>query len=149
MYQFADWAEEIAEVSTLPEFMNATVVIYTPGGVGEYDPDTNTYETGDPVLHYNGRARVVGVRSARDDIQAGNPSTLKSVRLQVPREGIPGPIPDQARAYFTDGGRNPILTQYIFTVNSDFNSSHVAAYTLELTVAMDITDADPPAFEED
>jgi hypothetical protein len=144
MYQFADWADEIAAVSTLPEFQNAAVVIYTPGELGDYDPDTGEYEEGDATLLYSGRCRVVGLRSSRPGDAGYDPDALKSVRIQLPN--VPVRIPNNAKAYFTDGGRNANLTTYVFNVNSDFNSSHVAAYTLELTVAMDITDADPPQF---
>ena len=55
-------------------------------------------------------------------------------------------MPDNTKAYFTNGGRNANLVNYVFNLNSDFNSSHVAAYTLELTVSMDATDDNKPVF---
>lgn len=144
VYQFAGWQDTIKQVSTDPQFQNAAVVLYVPGAIGEYDPDAGTYEQSDPVLVYEGRCRVVGLRSAGDSVQAGNPDSLKPVRIQLPKN--PGRMPDNTRAYFADGGRNENLTTYVFNVNSDFNSSHVAAYTLELTVSMDATDEDRPVF---
>jgi hypothetical protein len=34
----------------------------------------------------------------------------------------------------TDGGRNPNLEQYLFTVVADVNSSHMASHTFECVV---------------
>lgn len=143
MYQFdTDWAQEIADISTLPEFQNASVVLFVPGEASYNDDDE--YVVNDPTLIYKGRCRVVGLRSAFNDIQAGNPDSLKPVRVQLPE--VPPRMPENTQAYFTDGGRNANLTSYVFNVNSDFNSSHVAAYTLELTVSMDAVDNDLPEF---
>lgn len=144
LYEFASWQDEIKRISTDPEFQNAAVVLYVPGELGEYDPDTGDYEQSDPTLIYQGRCRVVGLRSASNDTQAGNPDSLKAVRIQLAVN--PDRMPDNTKAYFTDGGRNANLTSYVFNVNSDFNSSHVAAYTLELTVSMDATDDNKPVF---
>jgi hypothetical protein len=147
VYEFAGWQDAIKAVSTDPQFQNAAVVLYVPGALGEYNPDTGGYDgegSTDPTLVYSGRCRVVGLRSAGDSVQAGNPDSLKPVRIQLASN--PGRMPDNTRAYFTDGGRNANLTSYVFNVNSDFNSSHVAAYTLELTVSMDAVDDDKPVF---
>lgn len=147
MYEFGGWQDEIKRVSTDPQFQNAAVVIYVPGTLGEYNPSTGNYDgdgATDPTLVYSGRCRVVGLRSARGDNVAYDPDSLKSVRVQLAEN--PSRIPNQARAYFTNGGRNANLTMYEFAVNMDFNSSHVAAYTLELTVAGDLTDDDRPVF---
>lgn len=144
MYEFAGWQDAIKRVSTDPEFQNAAVVLYVPGALGEYDPDSGTYEQSDPTLVYSGRCRVVGLRSADSSNVASNPDQLKAVRIQLADN--PARMPDNTKAYFTDGGRNANLTSYVFNVNSDFNSSHVAAYTLELTVSMDAADSTPPVF---
>jgi hypothetical protein len=145
---WSDWAQTVADISTLPEFQNAAVVIYLPAIGGEYDVDTGTYTGGtDPELLYRGQARVVGIRYHTNDTQANNPTTLKGVRLQIADRAL-GRVPDQARVYFTDGGRNPQLTDYVFTVNSDFNSSHVAAYTFELTVDTEAA-GNQPQFDDD
>lgn len=147
MYTFPSWQDEIAQVSTDPEFQNAAVVIYIPAHGGVYDVDTGEYDDEtEAELIYEGRCRVVGLRSARGETVAGNPDSLKPVRIQLP--SIPTRMPDNTKAYFTDGGRNANLTSYVFNVNSDFNSSHVAAYTLELTVSMDAADEDRPDFED-
>ena len=144
MYQFLGWQDAIKAVSTDPEFQNAAVVLYVPGALGEYDPDTGDYEQSDPILVYSGRCRVVGLRSADSSNVASNPDQLKAVRIQLADN--PARMPDNTKAYFTNGGRNANLTSYVFNVNSDFNSSHVAAYTLELTVSMDAADSTPPVF---
>lgn len=142
------WQEEIKAVSTLPEYQNATAVVYIPGTLGEYNVDTGGYTGGtNPEMIYRGRCRIVGLRSAYGDIQAGNPDSIRPIRIQLAEN--PARLPDNAKVYFTDGGRNANLGSYVFNVNSDFNSSHVAAYTLELRVSMDAKDADPPQFDED
>jgi hypothetical protein len=143
-----DFGAEIAELTTDPEWQNATCVIYIPAIGGEYDVDTGTYTGGsDPELIYRGRARAVGIRYHTNDSQASNPTALKGVRLQIVDRTL-GRIPDQARVYFSDGGRNPQLTEYVFTINSDFNSSHVASYTFELTVDVEAA-GNQPEFDED
>lgn len=147
VYEFAGWEDTIKQVSTDPQFQNAAVVLYVPGALGEYDPDTGNYDgegATDPELVYSGRCRVVGLRSADSSNVASNPDQLKAVRIQLADN--PARMPDNTKAYFTDGGRNANLTSYVFNVNSDFNSSHVAAYTLELTVSMDAVDDDKPVF---
>lgn len=147
MYEFSDWAQEVEDISTLPEFQNANVTIYIPAHGGTWDVDTNKETGGTPAeLIYRGQARVVGIRSSSRDQQNFDPTTMKGVRLQVPRSGIAKRVPDQARAFFTDGGRNPQLTAYEFTVNSDFNSSQVAAYTFELTSDLGTKDSSRPVF---
>lgn len=148
MYQFEDWAAEVAEISTLPEFQNAHIVLYTPGDPGDLDVDTGQYSGGtDAVLIYDGQARVVGIRSYRESQENSNPTALKPVRVQIPAVGLTlGRVQNNAKAYFIDGGRNAQLVDYIFNVNSDFNSSHVAAYTFELTVDVDAVDDDKPVF---
>lgn len=146
---FSDPAAMIEANSTRPEFQNASIVIYQPGEVGEYDPDTGEYEQTDPTLLYRGQARIVGLRSYRADEADFNPTALKPVRVQVKRDGIEGRVVNNCKAYFTDGGRNPQLTSLVFNVNSDFNSSHVAAYTFEMTVDLDAVDDTPPQFDDD
>lgn len=147
MYEFEDdWAQEIADISTDPEYQNAHIVLYVPGEQGDIDVDTGTYpDAEDPTLVYDGQARVVGIRSYRESQENSNPTALKPVRVQLLDRNL-GRIPNNAKAYFIDGGRNVQLTDYIFNVNSDFNSSHVAAYTLELTVDLDALDIEKPVF---
>lgn len=144
MIDFTDWASEVEAVSTLPEFQNAQIVIYT-ATVGEYDMDTGDFEV-DYDLIYQGQARVVGVRTSSRDNQNFDPTSIKPVRVQVVRSGISGRVPTDAKAYFISGGRNPQLEEYVFNVVSDFNSSHVAAYTFEFSVDLNATDSDRPVF---
>lgn len=147
MIDFSGWAQEVEDVSTLPDFQNANITIYIPSHGGSWDVGTNTETGGTPAqLIYRGPARVVGIRSGSNDQQNFDPTVLKSVRVQVRRSGVTKRVPDGARAFFTNGGRNPQLTQYEFTVNSDFNSSQVAAYTFELTVDLGLQDQSRPVF---
>ena len=150
MYDFGDWAAEVEEVSTLPEFQNASIIIYVPahGGTYKWGSGTTTGGTGATKL-YEGRARVIGLRSRNQNDEAYNPTALKAVRVQVNRSGIDGRVPNNAKAYFTDGGRNPQLEDYVFNVNSDFNSSQVAAYTFEMTIDLDAEDDTRPVWDDD
>jgi nitrite reductase/ring-hydroxylating ferredoxin subunit len=145
LFDFTDWAQEVEDVSTLPEFQNASIIIFTPAHGGKYNIDTGTVTGGVAAEKlYDGHARIIGLRSRNQNDEAFNPTALKAVRVQVNRAGISGRVPNNAKAFFTNGGRNPQLEDYLFNVNSDFNSSQVAAYTFEMTVDLDATNSDRP-----
>lgn len=145
-YSFTNWPQTIANISTKPEFQNAHIVLYVPEHGGEYDVDSGETTGGtEAELLYDGQARIVGIRQSAESQQESNPTSLKGVRVQVNNRTL-GRVPNNAKAYFTDGGRNVQLLDYIFNVNSDFNSSQVAAYTFEMTVDLDAVDDDKPVF---
>lgn len=123
------WAQQIEDVSSLPEFQNASIVLYDPTQL----PDLSAAEI------YEGRARIIGIRAALT-VGAGateNPTAVKRVRVQIPRGGHDDRIRQGTVVRVVDGGRNPALETLHVTVESDFQGSNSAARTLECIVAMD------------
>ena len=143
MLKFAkDWAQEVADVSTLPEFQTATVRLEDPSllvPTGEYDIETGTQEfTGDPVI-YRGQARIIGVRwgvESGGESQA-NAKTVKAIRIQFLYNAV-GRVRKGFVLYVEDGGRNPNLENYLFTGASDIQGSASAARTVEFYVDSDV-----------
>jgi hypothetical protein len=140
MLTFSNWQTEIAEVSELLEFQNASILIIDPSETTvSYSFDDNEYTvTGDGEI-YTGPARIQPSRGAQgipftsmQDI-----SSSKAITIQ-----IPGSVTTQIRrgcqVKVTDGGRNPILEQYLFTVVADVNSSHMASHTFEAVVNVEM-----------
>lgn len=139
-YQFeSDWAQEIADITGLPEYQNCQIEIRDPSLLVR----TGTIETGyswsgNPVV-WTGRARIIGIRAALD-IMAGttaNPSGSKSVRVQIPYGAYFGRINRGWQIRVIDGGRNPVLEQYLITVESDFNAGNQATQIIECSIAVD------------
>lgn len=139
-YQFqASWAQEIADVTGEPDYQNCEIQIRNPELVVRTGNPIDGYEySGNPVLH-TCRARIIGIRAALD-IMAGttaNPSGSKSVRVQIPYAEYPHRINRGFQLRVTDGGRNPVLEQYVLTVESDFNAGNQATQTIECSIALD------------
>lgn len=140
-YSFAEnWAQEIADVSGDPTFQNCAIEIRNPALLTvTKDIQAGTKSvTGDPVV-WSGRARVIGIRRALD-IQAGgsaNPSGEKTIRVQIPYGSITTRVQRGWQIRVTDGGRNPVLEEYLFIVDSDVNSGNVASYTFEASTVLD------------
>lgn len=132
---FTSWEHQIAEVSSLSEFQNATIVISDPSLLTKtYNYETNSYTvTGDGVV-YSGQARVQPQRGARDEqFMVADPSAAKSILVQIPSTEV-DVIKRGFQVQVTDGGRNPGLVGYLFTVVADVNSSHMASHTFECVV---------------
>lgn len=138
--KFADnWAQEVADVSTLPEFQNATVEIIQPGIQGTYDPVEDAYVGGVPeTSHYLGQARVIGVRWGTNNPNAtqNNPTTISAVRVQLPFNAV-SRVDRGWKVFVREADRNPALTNRVLTVTSDLQGAAAAARTLECSVDMD------------
>jgi hypothetical protein len=136
MLVFGSWEQQIADVSGLAEFQNAEIIIYDPSLLTKtYSYDTNAYTvTGDAVV-YEGQARVQPNRSASavNSNPVDDPSSAKSIMVQIPSAEI-DVISRGFQVQVTDGGRNPGLETYLFTVVADVNSSHMASHTFECVV---------------
>lgn len=140
-YSFAveNWADEVASVSTLPEFQRAVIRIEDRSLVTEdYDIETGEWTVvGDPVV-YSGRARVIGVRWG---VQSGgesqaNATTLSAIRVQIPQHAV-GRVKKGCKVY-VESAPNPVLQNYIFTVTSDMQGSSDAARTFECSLDIDV-----------
>ena len=140
-YSFsADWAQEIADVSTRPEFQTARVEIVDPSQVEtEYDYETGEIITvGDGVI-YSGRARVIGINRPTNIVSGQmNTTSLSGVRVQVPREGTTDLAVTKGMVlYVREAPRQPRLKDYVFTAVGDFQGSSSAARTFEFSVDQD------------
>jgi len=136
MLVFGSWEQQIADVSGLVEFQNATITIFDPSLLTKaYSYDTNAYTvTGDAVV-YEGQARVQPMRLATQ-ISAGpidDPSSASRFMVQIPFESDVV-IERGFQMQVTDGGRNSRLETYLFTVVADTDSSHMASHTFECVV---------------
>lgn len=140
-YSFsADWAQQIADISTRPEFQTATVRIVDASQIEtDYDYDTGEIITvGDGVI-YEGRARVIGITKP-NNVSSGqmNVTALSGVRVQIPREGTTDlAVTKGMFLYVTSAPRQPRLTDYVFTAVGDFQGSSSAARTFEFAVDQD------------
>lgn len=142
MYDFTDdWAAEIAEISTQPEFQNATIrIVYSEGAnAGNFTWATGLWDGVTPDTVYEGQARIIGVRwgSFSGGEGQANSQTISAIRIQLPYNAA-GRVRRGCKVFVTDGGRNPVLEQFIFAVTSDLQGSSSAARTLECSLDSDV-----------
>lgn len=135
MYSFAqDYGAEIAAITTRREFQSADVVIEDDSN---YDPDawdlpTGQYTGPSPEEVYSGQARIIGIRwgtSILGETQE-NSTTLKSVRVQIPRHGT-GRVQKGLTVRFTAAPNNPSLVGRTVRITSDFQGANAASRTFE------------------
>lgn len=150
-YEFTDdWAEEIAEISTLPEFQTAVVRLIDPstGNPASYNPDTGKWTAATNQIVYEGPARIIGVRwgvFSGGEAQA-NAQTISAIRVQFPRTKPDGTttffrVKMGCKLFVTSAPRNPVLEELIFTVTSDVQGSSSAARTFEFSLDGDVRKA--------
>ena len=140
-----NWADEIAEVSTQPEFQRAVIRIEDPSLLTQKSYDIETGEwtiTGDPVIYpvgdETGQARVIGVRWG---VQSGgesqaNATTISAIRVQVPQHAV-GRVKKGCKVT-VESAPNLVLTSYTFTVTSDMQGSSDASRTFECALDIDV-----------
>lgn len=132
-YSFTSrWTDDIAEVSTRPEFQNATVEITFATSDGEYDIDTG--QGGNRVIEtlYEGQARVIAVRTSvfRQAAAQMNSHVSEFVRVQIPKNAT-GRVLTGAVVRIITAPDTPALEGRRLMVNSDFHGASSAARTLE------------------
>lgn len=67
--------------------MTDRCTITAQGGEPVYDPETNSYQTPDRTVIYEGRCRVVATAMGERIVEhAGGPITLATYRVYVPRD---------------------------------------------------------------
>lgn len=93
-----DWGQEIAEISTRPEYQTAKVRITSSDieDQGVYDIDTGEWSEGmATVVLYEGQARFVPIRWGVDarDTHIFNASTTTRLRVQVPESELQDEVP--------------------------------------------------------
>lgn len=146
-YSFAvnNWADEIAKVSTQPQYQRAIIRIEDSSLLTQSDYDLETGEwtlEGDPVIYpvgdEDGRARIIGVRWG---VQSGgesqaNATTISAIRVQIPQHAV-GRVKKGCKV-FVESAPNLVLSSYIFTVTSDMQGSSPAARTFECSLDIDV-----------
>lgn len=134
------WSDEIAEVSTLPEYQTARVRIVDPSLVVKtYDVVTAQWTiTGDGVIYplagsdEDGQARIIGVRwgvFSGGESQA-NAKTISAIRIQIPQHAV-GRVKKGCKVFVESAPNNPTLPNYMFSVTSDMQGSSAASRTFE------------------
>lgn len=139
--EYANWADEIAEISELPEFQTAKIRIVDPNLITRgYDQETATWTiTGDGVI-YNDRARIIPVRWG---VQSGgesqaNATTLSAMRVQIPRTLATDIRVNKGFKVFVDESPyNLSLVDRLFAVTSDLQGSNSASRTFECMADID------------
>lgn len=148
-FRFGDgsWADAIAKESTKPEYQTATIALFPPStvpGVDDYDFETGELkEEATNTALYSGQARIIGVRwgtFTQGDAQE-NSTTLKSVRVQVTKDGL-GRIEHGSYVHFVSVPGNPALESRVLTVTSDFQGGSSASRTFECAVDSDSVASD-------
>lgn len=143
MYEFpTEWPDEIAEVSTLPEYQNATVTLIDPDLVVEtYDTETGEYTVESDGEVWSGQARIIGVRWGvnRLNEDTWNADTQTSIRVQFPRdpELLDYRIRRGVVLRVDECVRNPVLQTYVLTATSDLQGSNSAARTVQFAMSSD------------
>ena len=131
-----EWAQEVADVSGDPIYQNCTIQVRNPTLLVRVGTITTGYTyTGNPVV-WTGRARIASTRSSVNSggATSTDPTSIKSVRVQIPYDAAFIRVQRGWQVRVTDGGRNPRLEDYLLTVESDVNSSHVASLTFDCTI---------------
>jgi hypothetical protein len=160
MYSFKDdWAAEIAEVSTLPEFQNATIRIEDESLLtyGEYNVEAGEQEVTGNAVVYQGQARLIGIRwgTFTGGESQANSTTLSAIRIQVPNArlepgagddgygsggydgGLTGRVKRGCKVFVEAAPKNPSLENRILVITSDFQGSSSAARTFEAAFGSD------------
>lgn len=132
-YSFANkWTDEIASVSSSPEFQTAVVTITYAVSDGEYDIETG--QSGDRVIEtlYTGQARVIAVRTSvfRQAAAQMNSHVSEFVRVQIPKNAT-GRVLTGAVVTINAAPDTPSLEGRRLMVNSDFHGASSATRTLE------------------
>ena len=128
----ADWPSEIADAA-IPEFTGRISVIDPSTSNGTYNPDADAYigAIADTPILSNRAARIQHIRLPLEQSGAREWGAKRRYRFQIElRDGDPE-ITKGMIVRVIDGGRDPSLVNYAFTVLSATNSSHAAIRTIE------------------
>ena len=125
------WSDEIAAAAE--EMMNGVIDVYIPGEPGEYNPITDEIEGGTPdqVIVNASKARIQHLAGPAEAAGSAEWATKRRFRFQIPLQAGDAPITKGMLVRVVDGGRDPGLESYSYTVLSAVNSSHAALRTIE------------------
>lgn len=139
------WYDRVRDVSERPEFMTATIKIVDrsllPEPSDNYDFETDTYLNVDdtPGIIYEGRARIISTRWGvdRNEDKFANPDTLSPVRVQVPRDDLPG-IVKKGCIITVLSAPNEAVVGRPMSVTADFHGASAASRTIQCRMSGDV-----------
>ena len=140
------WHERIRDISESEEYMTSIIRIVDRSAEAEdgddtdgYDVKTNTWTepTGDEIV-YEGRARIISTRwgADRNEDKLANPDTLLPVRVQVPRDELPGLVRKGSIVTVLESPNEAIVGR-ILSVTMDFHGSSAASRTIQCRMSGD------------
>lgn len=144
MRSFNDsWDQEIADVSTLSEFQNATVEFHDPSLLTSenYNIETGEWTTAGTSLLAEVSARVKPVRNPahREAGETLNATSITAIRIQVPRNtDLDSRLRKGVEARVKTCERNPSLVSRIFTLVSEIQGSATASRTFLFATDEDV-----------
>lgn len=135
------WTQEISDVSSSTDYMNATVTIVDPAKVvsaAPWDIDSNT----PPVLSNNGlivsgiAARINWPLRAVNDPGTvdADPDEIRPGRMVIRWSDYDGPLRTGLQVYVSQGGDHNDLNRYVFRIAEAMNSSNVAGRVMKISV---------------
>lgn len=132
-YSFSTkWTDEIANVSSSPEFQTAEVTITYAVSDGEYDIETG--QGGERIIEtlYSGPARVIAIRTSvfRQAAAQMNSHVSEFVRVQIPKNAT-GRVLTGSVVTIDSAPDTPSIEGRRLMVNSDFHGASSATRTLE------------------
>lgn len=124
--------------ATEESWMNGLIQIVDPNiGDGTFNPITNVISGGEPVVLWQGKARIQHMRAPQSIAGSFENSEIRNVRFKIPLSAdIPDDVPirEGLQIYVVDGGEDRILEQYHYVVKSGINSSLAWNRTIETSV---------------
>lgn len=132
-----NWSDEIADVTGRADYQTTRITISEPGEMVT-DPKTgqDTGTAGTTV--YTGQARIIGVRwgtFVQGEAQE-NSDSLKSVRIQVPKDSLPRVLMG-LQVQIVEAPKNPALVGRRLKINNDFQGGSSATRTFECESSAD------------
>lgn len=131
------WTDEIAEISTLPEFQNSRIRILGTQSDPEYDIITGewVYPDGEPEPIWEGRARIKAVRWGvfYGGESQSNSKVVSSIRIQTPKNSV-GRLLKGTSVLVLESDDNDDLPGVLFNITSGFQGSAQAARTFEASL---------------
>lgn len=123
--------------ATEESWMNGLIQIIDPNiGEGNYSVLNNRTTGGEPVVLWEGKARIQPIRAATPSAGTFENASIRGVRFKIPLGadiGV-GPIREGLQIYVIDGGEDESLTHYNYIISNGINSSLAWNRTIEATV---------------
>lgn len=140
------WYDRIRQETEKPEYQTAIIKILDRSLVteGEYNFDTGEWDGAvnpEDATVYEGRARIITTRWGvdRNEDKFANPDTLMPVRIQLPRDDLPGMV-RKGCIVVIFSAPNQALVGRPMSVTMDFHGSSAASRTIQCRISGDAID---------